>query len=296
MLVRGSTRSPIASGTGATFIQLHLHQNDLYSHFRRDNDATGCACFKMNNYGMGSDLHTFGQALWNMKANNISCFSVQKSWIWDSRGELFNWPWIPHCKAPYDFTSRISISHMPKRRARAQALAFSFAFLRPSVYTAARNASNALHFSAQQINVPLVTVHIRWSDKWQEMKLFPIEAYINAVNAFNLTKFAVYVATEDVNAIAAFKAQAPKHWTVYAYLKGTSKLSSGKNGRPVELAVKDPNAGFHALISLLVGLQSSHFVVSSGSNWSRLILELCLIDSSKQCTVTDLSPNAREYW
>lgn len=284
-----------AVASSAPFFHLNLKQNDLYSHFRRHNDAKECACFKMNNFGMGSDLHTFGQALWNMKANNQSCFSVEESWIWDRSGRLFDWPWVPHCKAPYDFSSQTSIVHMSKREARAQALAFTLSFLRPSVYTAARNAANALHFLAHDIEVPLVTVHIRWSDKWMEMKLFPIEAYINAVNAFNLTKFAVYVATEDVNAIAAFKARAPKHWNVYTYLKGTSKLSSGKSGRPTELALKDPKAGFHALISLFVGLQSSYFVVSGGSNWSRLILELCFIDNLKKCTVTDLSP-LKDYW
>ncbi len=285
-----------AVALSAQFTHLHLKQNDLYNHFKRHNNATECPCFKMNNFGMGSDLHTFGQALWNMKANNQSCFLVQNSWIWDRHQELFDWPWIPYCKAPYDFTSKTSIAHMSKQEARAQALAFTLSFLRPSVYTAARDASNALQFSAHHITAPLVTVHIRWSDKHKEMKLFPIESYINAVTAFNLTTFAVFVATEDVHAVAEFKARAPKQWSIYTYAKGTSIISSGKDGSPVKLAVKDPDAGYHAVISLLVGLQSSYFVVSSGSNWSRLILELCLINYSKQCTVTDLSPKTKEYW
>lgn len=280
----------------APLLPSRFTQNELFVHFQLQDGATNCACFKMNNWGMGSDLHTFGQALWNMKTNHIKCFFVEKTWIWDPHGELFDWPWTRRCKKSYDWRSQTSIAHLSKPYARSQALEFTFTFLRPEVYSSARIAAHKLQFSPRHLEPPLVTVHIRWGDKHQEMDLFPIEAYTTAVKAFNLTKPSVFVTTEDVNAISEFKAQAPKQWNVYTYSSATSTLSSGKTGHPMTFASKEPKAGYHAIISLLVGFQSSYFVVTLGSNWSRVISEMCTIYVSKQCTLTDLSPKNKEYW
>lgn len=286
----------VSTMSSAHFVNLNLTHNILYNHFQQGNQSA-CPCFRMNNYGMGSDLHTFGQALWNMKAADKTCFVVEKTWIWDRRGQLFHWPWTAHCAVAFDWKSQKSIQSMPKREARAIALAFTLSFLRPSVFDAARKTAHALGFSTHYIKDPLVTIHIRWGDKHKEMKLLAIDEYINAVRALKLTRPAIFVTTEDVNAIKAFKARAMKNWAVYTYSNATSTLTSGKDGRPTNLGAQDATAGFHSLVSFWVGFQSSYFVVTRGSNWSRLFSELCLIDHVKQCVVKDLSPRSGyDHW
>ena len=74
----------------------------------------------------------------------------------------------------------------------------------------------------------LVTVHIRWGDKWKEAALFSADCYVNATarllgaHASNNERPHVFVTTEDRAALDAFKASAVRlghsDWAVLAYL------------------------------------------------------------------------------
>jgi len=249
----------------------------------------GCACFRMLNSGMGSDLHTFGQALWNMKQNNEPCYLVEKGWIWDLHGNLFDLPWVANCTSvSFDHRGKSSISHISRVAARATALAFVLTLVRPSVYAAACAAAGKLQLLSGKR--PIVSVHIRWGDKQREMKLVAIETYVRAVTAFHLVDPLIFVTSEDKNAVDAFRSKAPNHWQVTTYSAATSPLSSGPNNSPVNFASHQPDAGLHSLVSLMLAYQGSHFVLTTGSNWSRLFNELCYIDTLKSCKITDLSP------
>lgn len=149
----------------------------------------------------------------------------------------------------------------------------------------------------------LVTCHVRWGDKKFEMHLRPIEAYIDAIRNNFLTNSSrnegdpvhVYLATEDPEAIKAFKEAAPDNWRIYVDpfpeefeqnriggMNGNNKMSKELRGRP----------GLVALGSLLVAMEANDFVITSKSNWSRLINELRkLMDlHCDNCTrVVDLS-------
>ena len=162
-------------------------------------------------------------------------------------------------------------------------------------------------------NVPLpsqlITVHIRWGDKKAEMELLPIEKYIAAVQTLastkNLTgsKVHIFLASEDPLAVQRFQKAAKVHqWKVFvdAYFQdfsdvphqgygGNTKMSKSLQGQP----------GLVALASLLVALQANNFVLTTQSNWSRLINELrknILDPRCDSCSqLIDLTKTLREW-
>lgn len=133
----------------------------------------------------------------------------------------------------------------------------------------------------------LVTVHIRWGDKSDEMSLVPIADYIKAVQHLrrkrHLSTFTVpvLVATEDPRALYEFvrAIPTPHNWTIYVdvYFQETYRFRgnySRYNGIP-QLAQKlQGHSGLVALGSLLVALEANDFVLTTASNWSRLLNEL----------------------
>lgn len=163
----------------------------------------------------------------------------------------------------------------------------------------------------------LITVHIRWGDKKKEMRLRPIKEYVQAV--LDLTQqpplsFAstppskststipssvgVFLATEDPQAVHEFQEAAKWHnWTVYVdpyFREFESTRDPTYNGNPRMSQKLRGRPGLVALASLLVALQANEFVLTTNSNWSRLINELrktVLESRCRGCTrVVDLSP------
>jgi hypothetical protein len=127
----------------------------------------------------------------------------------------------------------------------------------------------------------LITVHMRWGDKANEMALVPVQKYLDAVQHIlsNRGRKHVHIllATEDPKALRAFQEAAPVDWNVYvdAYFhemlphrieayNGSPKMSRELNGRP----------GLAALGSLLVAMEANDFVLTTASNWSRIMNEL----------------------
>jgi hypothetical protein len=134
----------------------------------------------------------------------------------------------------------------------------------------------------QEINVVptenFITINIRWGDKWREMKLVSIEDYVNATTQILTQKerngeenVHIYVASEDTNAVKKFKDAAPSNWRIY---QSGPKLS--KDNERMEQIAKDSSgkAGLQSLGALLISMQANRYVLSTGSNWSRLINEL----------------------
>ncbi|KAG7357548.1 hypothetical protein IV203_002236 [Nitzschia inconspicua] len=173
---------------------------------------------------------------------------------------------------------------------------YLFSRVTPLVYQEATRQLN-LVFSD---NVPndLITVHIRWGDKVAlyhgkhtrrpEMKKIEIHEYMDAVRDIlsrrrnttgrKVTSGAnVYLATEDPAAVEAFRAAMPPDWNLFVdrflvetqdhrvdEYNGHSKMARQLNGKP----------GLLALASLLVAMEGNDFVLTTGSNWSRLMNEL----------------------
>lgn len=157
----------------------------------------------------------------------------------------------------------------------------------------------------------LITVHIRWGDKDGEMKLVPIQNYTDAVQQIlderkkkkamrhhHVAKKAtlviddgsdddddgvhIFLSTEDPEAVKQFLSVKPKEWNVYLDQYYTEMLPYRKemgnvfNVNSFYSSHKKINGrnGLIALGSLLVAMEATDYVLTTASNWSRLINEL----------------------
>ena len=146
-----------------------------------------------------------------------------------------------------------------------------------------------------------MSVHVRWGDKGREMALRPIDEYVEAVK--NVTKYTgealdVFLTTEDAKAVAAFRKAAPENWNVVVYEAAVSsdKVLYGRHGM-ADQARNHRESGYHSLVALVLAMQADAFVITSGSNWSRLMEELCLgRDLEPRCDIVDVTPWRPHDW
>jgi hypothetical protein len=148
----------------------------------------------------------------------------------------------------------------------------------------------------------IITVHIRWGDKFFEMDLPPISEYIDAIqnltshnNAKNNTT--IYLATEDPKAYEEFMLAKPSGWTVYTDITLT-EINSFRpvRGNRASWAARNTKgrAGLIALASILVAMEANRYVLTTKSNWSTLMnhLRMNIVDPKcGNCTkLVDLRP------
>jgi hypothetical protein len=154
-----------------------------------------------------------------------------------------------------------------------------------------------------RVPLDLITVHIRWGDKEKEIKLLGIGSYIQAVKEIlkqrkrPLDQANVFLATEDPRALEEFQSAAPDGWKVYVdqyfhdLLPYRRNIYNGPNHMALDLQGKPGPA---ALGSLLVAMEANDFVLTTASNWSRLMNELrknILDPACGNCTMlVDLKP------
>ena len=129
----------------------------------------------------------------------------------------------------------------------------------------------------------LITVHVRWGDKGSEMALVPIEQYVASVKTIATAQGLqpnethVYLATEDPAAVTAFQAAMSPEWHLYLDEFYVEMLPH-RNNQTQEVAGVAKSGygrtGLLALGSLLVSMEANHFVLTSASNWSRLMNEM----------------------
>jgi hypothetical protein len=176
-----------------------------------------------------------------------------------------------------------------------------FIHVTPLLYQEATRQLNLVFGDLSRIPDDLVTVHIRWGDKVEtydgkrkrrpEMNKVDIHDYIVAVrqiirqrrgNNQTAETANVFLATEDPAAVKAFRAAMPPGWKLYVdqfltetqshrvnEYNGASKMSKRLGG----------SAGLVALGSLLVAMEANDFVLTTESNWSRVM------DSLRQAIV-----------
>ena len=131
-------------------------------------------------------------------------------------------------------------------------------------------------------------------DKGVEMELIPIYDYIQAVarlverhpESFDTgAPINLFLTTEDPYAEQEFRAAAEsRHWRVFVYTAAV--LSSTESvGKPLHAAARHNGAsGRHSLVSLFLALEADYYVLTIGSNWSRLIDEIRLGVIERQCS------------
>jgi hypothetical protein len=140
-----------------------------------------------------------------------------------------------------------------------------------------------LLFGPDGVPDDLVTVHIRWGDKFWEMKLAVLSEYMIAISSLLNERFGhnrtanIYVATEDPKVYQEFQNATPPGWKVY-YDLTVEELSRYRPARGNRASHMSKNtmgrAGLAGFGSLLVAMEAKLFVLTTGSNWSRLMNHL----------------------
>jgi hypothetical protein len=158
--------------------------------------------------------------------------------------------------------------------------------------------SQVIDFFQEATSLTLLTPVSLYTKFW-EMDLCPISEYITAIQTLihNATTAHIYVASEDPRAVQEFVSQAPPGWTVYVD-RTITELNAfrPKKGNRASWTVRNTKgrAGLVALGSLLVALEANTFVLTTKSNWSRVLNELrkrVLDEKCGNCTrMIDLRP------
>ena len=174
---------------------------------------------------------------------------------------------------------------------RAASTEYLFQRLSPLVIQEAQRQIGII-FPNGIVPTNLVTVHIRWGDKFWEMDLPPIQEYIDAVNsilsvnpthgnntttAVNATTANIYLATEDPRAYKGFMEAIPNGWNVFSdiTLLEINAFRPPKGNRASWAARNTKGrAGLVALASLLVAMEANMFVLTTKSNWSTIMNHL----------------------
>jgi hypothetical protein len=139
----------------------------------------------------------------------------------------------------------------------------------------------------------LITVHVRWGDKLiKEMKRISLKDYLLAIKKLLKTRpkgspVNIFLATEDPQAVEQFRKRAKsRNWTVHVdpYVEEMKPYyRKGLNNNPLMTKELQGRPTISALASLLVSLEANYYVLTSRSNWSRMIDELRLAVIDPRC-------------
>jgi len=157
----------------------------------------------------------------------------------------------------------------------AAAMEFLFQKVSPIVVSEAHRQLLAM-FDNGIVPANMVTVHIRWGDKHKEMTLVGIEEYIEATKeiigeGWDIHPQHIYVASEDGRALTEYESGSPPNWKIYS--SGPTFDEPGK--APTSNAqANEGQDGLEAMAALLIALEADRYVLTTQSNWSRLINEL----------------------
>ena len=263
-----------------------------------------------NNYGLGSHLVLWSQALCNAMEKGFRVRASNSEWLWMDKmycnPRLANYSpllcYFPNAEnrcADQLHNMNETLPDPRNRKTFCKRLGEGSASYRNDTLSAFRSASMEFLFqkvsplvvkeAERQIGLlfgektppDMITVHIRWGDKFWEMDLVPIEQYIDAVHEILRKRGAeensvanIYLACEDPKAVDAFLKAAPNSWNIYVDRTFTEltpyRPSRGNRASWVARNTKG-RAGLLALGSLIVALEADDFVLTTSSNWSRLM-------------------------
>lgn len=270
--------------------------------------------FSVMGVGLGSELHTWTEQLCGAYSRNkrVRSLVFKDSWTWLDQ-EACNttqakeisplYCYFPAAEGPCtvhkmeeDIPPTRSLGSCDKLKehlnlttadVRTSGIEFLFSNLSSIVVKEAQRQARIV-FGGKPVPDNLITVHVRWGDKVtsREMKFVPIEDYINAVSTLaeqrnpNGGGVSVYLATEDPKAVQQFHEKAPPEWNIYV----DQYYHEVKQYRQVDKELWNQNvftskemkgrAGLLTLASLLVAMEANDYVLTTASNWSRLMNEV----------------------
>jgi hypothetical protein len=275
-----------------------------------------------NIYGMGSHLMLWSQAMCNSMQAGFRVRTHQPEWLWMDQQycDLQQAQKSPllcyfpsseyHCNLdelpamnvsdPRDMKKRCKLARDPTKLVEFRAASTEYLFHRISPLVIKESQRQiGLLFGSQGVPDDIITVHIRWGDKFWEMDLPKIEEYISAIQTLNQNASTanIYLATEDPKALDEFIKAKPIGWKVYHDVT-IRELNAfrPKKGNRASWATRNTKgrAGLVALGSLLVSLEANYFVLTTKSNWSKLMdqIRTNIVDPRcRNCTrMIDLRP------
>eukprot|EP00592_Proboscia_alata_P009107 CAMPEP_0194366064 /NCGR_PEP_ID=MMETSP0174-20130528/14070_1 /TAXON_ID=216777 /ORGANISM="Proboscia alata, Strain PI-D3" /LENGTH=432 /DNA_ID=CAMNT_0039141041 /DNA_START=140 /DNA_END=1438 /DNA_ORIENTATION=+ len=211
---------------------------------------------------------------WNYFDTVGGCTFVDRDFESFARADGSN---VPAGMTPRDFNQHIVDDHRTTlQQWNAAAMEYLFQSVKPIVVQEAHR--QLLDMFPRGIVPPnLVTVHIRWGDKGSEMELAGISEYLVATQTiigvgWDTEPQHIYLATEDPLAIQEFKAQMSPNWTVY--VSGPTTANAKTTGPGKGAVQTEGQDGLDSLAALLISLEADKYVLTTESNWSRLINEL----------------------
>lgn len=285
-----------------------------------------------NNYGIGSYVGQWSEAMCVAWENGLRLRSVNPVWLWMDQtycnmtdAAIRKSPWL--CYFPkLEFlceqvpTGYLGVGNTAARSCtarherenkdfteefRAASLEYMFRQVSPLVIREAQRQVGII-FGPNGAPRDLITIHIRWGDKEDEMKLLGIQEYINAtykmleeeLNRTDTTVANIYLATEDPMAVEAFISHTPSTWKVYHDLVIDELDRFRPNNTYNAASVMSKNTlgrgGLVGMAALLVSLEADYFILTTASGWSRIInhLRMGIVDPHcGNCTrLIDLKP------
>jgi hypothetical protein len=281
-----------------------------------------------NTFGLGSHVVLWSQAMCNAMQKGYRMRSYEPDWLWldqqhcDSNQAHRKSPllcYFPNSEYKCGDSQEVPVGNVTdprivkkfcdtcqteqlKKEWRAASTEYLFERVGTVIIQEAQRQIGLL-FGAQGAPEDLITVHIRWGDKFWEMDLAKIDEYMDAIKQLlpsNTQDMAnIYLATEDPKALDEFLKAKPSGWNVY-YDITIKELNPfrPKKGNRASWATRNTKgrAGLVALGSLLVALEANMFVLTTKSNWSTLMnhLRTNIVDPRcGNCTeMIDLRPGA----
>ena len=251
---------------------------------------------------MGSDLHIWTQAVCNSMQIGATLMQSTDKWAWNDaafcKGTASAQPLSCYFNVQLECPESEKVSEkkivwtneyhqcpkyihdMDSRQAfRAAAIEYLFSNLNPRLVEETEAAIKGV-FGPEGIPQNMITLHQRLGDKYKEMKLVTQAEYVEAIDRIvirhNMTSPHVYVTTESLEGIVTFRAEVKKrgkNWNIHHYAPAV--YNSDTQTPPARMARNSQGGiGRHSLIALLLAMEGKYYVMTSGSNWSRLINEL----------------------
>jgi hypothetical protein len=254
----------------------------------------------LRNEGMGSDFHVWSQALCNSMHWGVSMNVANYTWIWNDQefcgdsiqATPFNCYFDkPNVCPPSDTAPHITYSNRfnncPKyiqneeTRAvfRASAMEYLFSHVSKRIVNETEYVATELFNLTRGGSIPkdMITVHVRWGDKAKEMKLVSAMDYLNAIAAVvkehSIEHPVIYLVTESSDAVQEITQNLHTVGLSHAVVLSHGFHLFDHQHRDLIPHVHG-SIGRANMVSLLLSLESRYFILTTASNWSRVIDEL----------------------
>lgn len=290
--------------------------------------------FHFTYYGLGSELHMWSQALCNSLEKGTSLMQINQTWSWNDQQlcppdsdyrqplncyfNIYNrCPFIPlhHRHNPpvisvsnnFDMCPHWIRDEESRQLFRAASMEYVFSNISDAVINHT-DVAIAETFGPKGIQDTenMVTVHIRAGDKVKEMNLVSDQVFIINIDYMirkNMISDSptIFVITENTESWMSFQRAVAKEvrpkWKIFRYSYTHLNDTESEKLPAYNAQITGGSSGLSSIISLLIGLEAKYFLLTTGSNWSRLLNELRrnVVDARcGNCThIIDLNNNNR---